>query len=51
MGPDGSRLSNAPDNQTVLSTYKYFFLLLLYLGCTSNQGDILFGYLLQLLVL
>jgi len=32
-------------------SYRYFFVTVLYLGCTSNQRSIPVGYLIQLLVL
>jgi hypothetical protein len=50
----GTGLSNIPDYRTVPILTKVltnnFSLLLLYLGCTTNQRSIPFGYLLHLLV-
>jgi len=43
-----SRLLNK--TKIVLSLYGYFLFLLLYLNCTTNQRNIPYGYLLQLLL-
>ena len=49
----GAGLSNCALSDsacTALTSYMWFLLLLLYMGCTTNQRSIPFGYHLQLLV-